>query len=676
MSPVGIGCVLDGELDEVGAGHGLLVVSEPALGPGPGATLHVLDAADPFAPRPVGSMELPGAASELAVGAGRAAVGVLVDVRPHVAIVDLTRPEAPRLVGFAPHGGGHVALGGDLLAVSAWGTVSLHDAACTGSPVPVTFSWTPDDPLLGEEVELRTFAGAAPAELTWSFGDGGAASGAVARHAFHRLPPAEITLEAAGPWGSATVRRMLEVRPLAPTLNPVSWLVVPAAAHAEGAAGTTWRTDLTLYAWGQADELAVFFAPTGADNSLRPGRRITVGSGAAVLEDVVGTVAGEVDAAGALYLNGTVIDAAATSRTYTVSGGGTAGQGVPVLRVSELAGPPSHLLLLREDAAFHSNIGVVNLSPRPTAVGIGLLAPDGVLLGRLERTVPPFGVLQENRVLRQVTSSPVPQARALVVVDDGGEVLPWASVVDSRSGDAVFVTGAAAGYRALWVPVVAHATGVGGRRWRSEVEVCSTSPADARFSIELVRGDATPPPVTFDLEGGACVRWPDVVADVFGARGSGALRITRQRGLVVASSRTYGEDAGEGTHGQLVPAIPLDATSPAGSGGSILGLVHSADPSTGFRSNLGIVNLEERAVEVRVKFYGDEGELLLERIVALGPLEHRQLNSPLAVAGTSDVHAGRVGFAHVGAPAADGDLLAYLSVVDNVTGDPVFIPAG
>ncbi len=676
MSPVGLGCVLDGALDEVDAGSGLLVASEPALGPGPGATLHVLDAADPFAPRPVGSMELPGAASELVVGVGRAAVGVLVDVRPHVAIVDLTRPEAPRLVGFAPHGGGHLALGGDLLAISAGGTVTLHDAACAGSPVPVTFSWTPDDPLLGEEVELRAFAGAAPAELTWSFGDGGTASGGVARHAFHRLPPAEITLEAAGPWGSATVRRMLEVRPLTPTLDSASWLVVPAVAHAEGAAGTTWRTDLTVDTGQAAEELAVFLAPTGADNTLRPGRRITLGPGAAVLEDVVGAVAGEVDAAGALYLHGAVYDIAATSRTYTASGGGTAGQGVPVLRLSELDGPPSHLLLLREDEAFRSNIGVVNPSPRPAAVGIELLAPDGVLLGRLERTVPPYGVLQENRVLRQVTSSPVPQARALVVVDDGGEVLPWASVVDNRSGDAVFVTGAPAVYRALWIPVVAHATGVDGRRWRSEVEVCSASPADARFSIELVRGDATTQPVTFDLEDGACVRWPDVVRDVFGARGSGALRITRHQGQVVASSRTYGVDVGEGTHGQLVPAVSLDPGGSPGSGHSILGLAHSADPTKGFRSNLGLVNLEERAVEVHVRFSGDDGDLLLERTVALGPLEHRQLNSPLAVAGAPDVRAGTVGLDHVGAPAADGDLLAYLSVVDNVTGDPVFIPSG
>lgn len=141
---------------------------------------------------------------------------------------------------------------------------------------------------------------------------------------------------------------------------------------------------------------------------------------------------------------------------------------------------------------------------------------------------------------------------------------------------------------------------------------------------------------------------------------------------MTAASRTYAATADGGTYGQHVPAVEAPAWPP----GTVLlpGLAHSPDAATGFRTNVGLVNLEEAsAVELRVTFFSASREVLQVRTVRLEPLEYRQLNSVLSGTAAAAVAAGWVEVTDTALPGEGGRFLAYLSVVDNVTGDPVLV---
>jgi hypothetical protein len=218
---------------------------------------------------------------------------------------------------------------------------------------------------------------------------------------------------------------------------------------------------------------------------------------------------------------------------------------------------------------------------------------------------------------------------------------------------------------------VAHTQGANGTDWHSELEVCADGPVDARFSVALVREQGGTAPVTFDLVGGACVRWTDVLQDLFAAEGEGALRIDVLIGNVVATSRTYTIAANGATYGQLVPAVVQPDNRYYM---TVPWLAHSTVPTEGFRSNLGIANLEDGPIDLWVDLYEGVGQdtYIASVPVSLEAHEHRQLNDVLAPYVSGDVmHA----WAEVRTVFGQDprEFLAYSSVIDNRTGDPVFV---
>lgn len=485
-APVLLGCheLADAWLSEISVDGGRLVGSKTVSAPeGWRHSLVVFDVSEPTAPVEVGSLELPAAATELVVRDHTAAfqlgyhpgarprapkstreahalgVGYVGEIR--LGLADLSDPASPRLVGLRPVHTNDLVLADGLLGATSPGTVSVLDSGCDTEVVPVTISLDPRWPLLGEEVDLTARAFGEPADFAWSFSDGGTASGPIVSRTFDGLAPVEVTVEATGDWGSGVLRRMVGTTALAsPGWN---WTVVPAAAHTYGVGTTWWRSDLLLVNSEQLEqEVALYFAPRGGSNLLASGSRLVLPPGGTLLADVVAGMPATGSGVGALFLRvglpGTV---AATSRTFTEDGEGTYGQHVPVLPTHGTAHGVGDLLLLREDEAFRSNLGLVNLTGQPAGVTIELYDAGRVhaLLGTVERTVPPYGYLQENRVLRTVASQPLAKARARVIAPHE-EVVAWASVVDNLSGDAVFVTHAPVAAPTLWIPAVAHTSGL------------------------------------------------------------------------------------------------------------------------------------------------------------------------------------------------------------------------
>ena len=148
---------------------------------------------------------------------------------------------------------------------------------------------------------------------------------------------------------------------------------------------------------------------------------------------------------------------------------------------------------------------------------------------------------------------------------------------------------------------------------------------------------------------------------------TGSLRLSPTPGeaLLLVTSRTYNRTE-EGTFGQYVPAV-----GPGSRTGTAVSLIH-IDGGDGFRTNLGLCEARGGSVSLRYVLRDSSGSTLGVGTADLGPYEVRQVNDLHASLGVSDGHNTRVDVYQDG---GDGAFAAYASVVDNLSGDAVFIPS-
>lgn len=157
----------------------------------------------------------------------------------------------------------------------------------------------------------------------------------------------------------------------------------------------------------------------------------------------------------------------------------------------------------------------------------------------------------------------------------------------------------------------------------------------------------------------------------FSHEGTAALEVASATGQVIASSRTF-NTTDDGTFGQFLPGIPTADVIPSGRFARVIQLAQDVGDDTGFRTNLGFVSRSPTAVTVDVELRASSGDLLGSFAVPLAPFESRRINrvfrqvsSPAVVGGVATVSTATPG----------GAFVAYASVVDNASGDPVYMPA-
>ena len=235
----------------------------------------------------------------------------------------------------------------------------------------------------------------------------------------------------------------------------------------------------------------------------------------------------------------------------------------------------------------------------------------------------------------------------------------------------------------LYLAASAHSSGVQGTNWRSDAAVLCVGPEACSFTVEALlhgRDNSAPASVQYDLASGTVLRMDDLLATEFGIDGSAALRVTPSAGAVIATSRTFnllgpGNPAGlpaGATFGQSIPALRHDQVIEYGDEGRLIQLEQGADDASGFRTNIGFVNVTASALDVTVALYRADGAKLATTTLALAPYEYRQITKMFLSAGAGTVVDG---YAVVRTTTVGGRLLAYASVIDNLTGDPIFVPA-
>jgi hypothetical protein len=450
--------------------------------------------------------------------------------------------------------------------------------------------------------------------------------------------------------------------------------LVPAGAHSPGAAGTSWVTDLVLHNPTEVTATAVLYLLPRDPAESRDPHVVELGRNRSVrLADVIASVFDHTSASAGILAVASQ-DMIVSSRTFNTAASGTFGQYIPGYRPdgSVPAGDAAHLVQLTRNEGFRTNVGFANPNAQELPVTVSLRAANGTDLGAHSFVIPAFSYFQANDILSEAGS--VSDARAIVLSDDPSlSFHTYASVVDNHSGDPIYVAPAQASSDTVIVAAAAHAPGFNNTLWRTDLEVCSVGSAEAVYRIELLAADSNnsdPQREQFTLEPGLCMRYGDVVGR-FGINGSGALRVPVETGKVMVSSRTY-NDLGDRTYGQYIPGVPEATAGEHDQPVRLVQLAYSPNQGSGFRTNIGAVNLGDAEITIDVDLYAGDGTLLGTRAVTLPPYAYHQENNIYSYVTSSALEDG---FAVVSCADEAARFLAYASVVDNQSGDPVFIPA-
>jgi hypothetical protein len=448
--------------------------------------------------------------------------------------------------------------------------------------------------------------------------------------------------------------------------------MIAAAAHADGLNNTSWVTDLDLYNPGTTDVTAdLSFLPAGADNSGVVGVQTTIPAGQTqTFEDVVGLFL-ESSGGGAIRI--TAPDGlVAASRTFNTAAEGTFGQFIPGMTLDQALQPAGETRLngLAGNENFRTNIGFANASGSPATLAVDLLGADGSVIGHHDASLQPWGWLQLNKVFQSAGTGPVDSASARVRnLSTEARVLVYASVVDAATGDPTFVTETTMGSTgdALWIAAAAHANGVGQSVWRTDIWLSNTTDSAVTATLNLLKRDqdnSAPQTLEYDIPSGENLMLGDALATAFGYTGTAALRVGLN-GEATVTSRTFNQ-AAEGTFGQFIPGVTQATSITEGRTGILIQLRNNEQ----FRTNIGFVNQGGETLAVHADYFSSDGTLLNGKDYYLKPFGYFQDGN--ALPDGSDI---RGGFARLTTSTAGGKFLAYASVVDNGSDDPVFMPA-
>lgn len=240
---------------------------------------------------------------------------------------------------------------------------------------------------------------------------------------------------------------------------------------------------------------------------------------------------------------------------------------------------------------------------------------------------------------------------------------------------------------AFLLPVVVHGNGNHGSRWRTDLQLFNPDPKftpSQPVEIRMKFQSATQSAEKVLMLDSATYIKEDFLSEfpLADPDDAGAVIVT-VIGEVAPQmwTRTYTELGGNaGTYGQLIPAVPLNSTDNQVTGAlnyALPGAVPSVKGTAmAFRTNVGVVNPHTepltavvrviREDSVPVAFTTSEnGELNYELTLTINPFSLSQVPLFVGAVPTKPLTV------QVQSPTGQ-DLLTYLSLVDNTSGDPVF----
>jgi len=443
---------------------------------------------------------------------------------------------------------------------------------------------------------------------------------------------------------------------VAATIRPSSFAprkVIAAVAHTPGALGTAWQTDVRLFNRGAVTaNVTAIFTHAGDEgwNHFAAVKLSIAPHQVMALDDVVAATM-RTSGVGQLEFLGDTDALVITSRTYTRANGGTYGQFIPAVSTSESAAV-EYVPRIQIRNNFRTNIGFAETAGGSGTVRVTLFdGGNGSIVSQQDLPVLPFGQTQFP-----ATGASLMTAELRVVSGDA-RIAAYSSVIDNSSGDPIYVPAAAARAGTYAAPVI-NQPGV-NTSWHSDIIISSLSGSGEGFQLtytDTVTGER----IVKQSGVGAheVLELADVVAAYFGRTGLGSV-VAELPANVAATSRTF-TAANNGTYGQFIPLTPVEQPSGPRE------LLH-IERSSAFRTNLGAINTGNADAVIRFTLFDAAGHQIGTADRTAAALRVVQFSLDAITSAT--VVDGRVEVEVIA-----GKAIAWASVVDNTTGDPIFVP--
>ena len=469
-------------------------------------------------------------------------------------------------------------------------------------------------------------------------------------------------------------------------------LVIPVVAHASGAQGTNWKTDLNIFNTSTSTaQYTLKLIKSQAANDTPPEGTFQISPGGnLILLDVLNNPSlpnFQGYTRGSLLLEySTPLPPAVTVRIYNDLGAnGTYGQSVPTVPVNSqtrgTAGSvPSLLFGLSANSSSRSNLGVVNISSGYNAFLITLLDGAGNPVGTpIPVTLAPYNMLQYDSILSQAGYvGNLDAFSALVQSQTHLDFTAYSSIVDNITGDASFITDQIRSVGEALIPGVAHAQGASNTNWKTDLNIYNPASGDVIVNLTYYRYgfdgfhigtrlDAIPSKGSRILKDVLSI-FPGLTSNE-----AGFIEASVDNGVSpqpLLSARTYNDLGAAGTFGQFIPSFDCEA------GGALNGqhmYFTGLSSNTSFRLNLGIINGSQTGdAQVAVQLYSSYGLVLGQHTYYLQfhPMGFQVSNDTLMtdLGVTAPFDNATLSFTVNGE-----DVFGYTSSVDNMTTDPIFI---
>ncbi len=227
----------------------------------------------------------------------------------------------------------------------------------------------------------------------------------------------------------------------------------------------------------------------------------------------------------------------------------------------------------------------------------------------------------------------------------------------------------------LYLPVVATVAGQAGTDFHTDARFVNRSGEAAEVTFSYYRGGAGGNPsgpsqtATMTIGPNEQLVLDDMATELFGVNnGKGGVKIEADR-FVFGSARIYNDQrgAGAGTFGQWAQALSMGDARVEGA----IQFLSNEDPDSGvgFRGNVGWFNPHDVSLELTLDAWDTSGAPLGSVPWTAGPYEQLQRNLGQLWSALSDYGDLYVTFT------ADMPIFVYGSLVDNVNGDAIYIPA-
>jgi putative Ig domain-containing protein len=490
------------------------------------------------------------------------------------------------------------------------------------------------------------------------------------------------------------------VTPVAPDTKagpPPDSLIVPAVAHAAGANGSQFQSDIRLAnVSAQPQSYLINFTPTATDGT-QTGTTTTIQvdpGQTAALDDLLSSffgTAADGSAAGMLEIRpltttstssifsavpSSALTSVASSRTYNVTPQGTFGQFIPAIPFSQFVGKGSILSLqqIAQSAAYRTNFGLLEASGEPATVVFHVFDKDGNSIADIPQSLLPSEHLALNGLLA-AHSITLDDGRVEVEVTSAtGKVSAYASVIDNLSNDPLLVSPvlkSAVSTNRYVIPGVAYTNGIAN--WRSDVRLYNSGSSAVNATLVFYPQGApgSPQARTVNIAAGEVKGLDNILNRTFGitdpSAGGSILVTTTGPTNLIASARTY-TPVDVGTVGQFIPAVTTSDS--IGNGDRSLQLLQ-LENSDAFRTNIGLVETTGNPAVAEVSLIFPDSKVTPVISFTLAPNEFVQF--PLSAFGLTDsIYNARVSIRVVD---GNGKVAAYGSLVDNLSKDPTYVPA-